>query len=520
MEKAEAIEILSKAGFQDDNPDISVTWARSGKEARLSVIRQGEKNTVAYHCAAIEISRHWRGHLFRKQLKRLFKANDDSVAISPEIVPLKDESDEAEKAESIPKPLSRISSASLLKEEPVQEQEPDIEPALETEPVPVVEHRELPYVDDEPQVLPRESEILTEEDTTTAAPSETVSAKIQPPIRKPVQVKKVRKPHVPSTKAEAATVIQRAWRRHIDMQVFRYYRDLINFRRQGNPALMLRCINPAEAKILDAATGTHIKFRLAGEKFPPNIYYKIFTHRPVVDMCANSPKDYTKAAAKQPTSKQIHTKDISSMGDSERDGWYMRYENNGWRLVSDRLIHAAMDPTTWETSKKTVTFHHSKLQRKSDLDKRRRQKKIAWMQKMYRQGMLQVKLTDPETSDLVQKAADGLMNTVDLQGPDGVMDWEVDELLQWTTALNFDDYLEGWKETATSNVSEYEIEELLAERSAKQQMQFELPMDTYAAYADTDSIRARQKHKGSHMAYGSSPVPQPADAYGRPEKYI
>lgn len=48
------------------------------------------------------------------------------------------------------------------------------------------------------------------------------------------------------------------------MQVFRYYRDLINFRRQGNPSLMLRCINPAEAKLLDAAAGVHVKFRLAG----------------------------------------------------------------------------------------------------------------------------------------------------------------------------------------------------------------------------------------------------------------
>lgn len=44
------------------------------------------------------------------------------------------------------------------------------------------------------------------------------------------------------------------------------------------------------------------------EKFPPNIYYKIFTHRPVVDMCANSPKDYTRSYAKQADFKQLHTK--------------------------------------------------------------------------------------------------------------------------------------------------------------------------------------------------------------------
>jgi hypothetical protein len=28
-------------------------------------------------------------------------------------------------------------------------------------------------------------------------------------------------------------------------------------------------------------------------KFPPNIYYKIFTRRPVLDLCACSPRDYT-----------------------------------------------------------------------------------------------------------------------------------------------------------------------------------------------------------------------------------
>ena len=48
------------------------------------------------------------------------------------------------------------------------------------------------------------------------------------------------------------------------MQVYRYYRDLINFKQKGDPALMLKCINPAEATFLDSAAGIHIKYRLAG----------------------------------------------------------------------------------------------------------------------------------------------------------------------------------------------------------------------------------------------------------------
>ena len=48
------------------------------------------------------------------------------------------------------------------------------------------------------------------------------------------------------------------------MNVYRYYRDLLCFHERGDPALMLRCINPAEAKLADSAAGVHVKFRLAG----------------------------------------------------------------------------------------------------------------------------------------------------------------------------------------------------------------------------------------------------------------
>ncbi len=143
-----------------------------------------------------------------------------------------------------------------------------------------------------------------------------------------------------------------------DVQVYRYYRDLINFRTRGNPMMMLRCINPNEAKLLDSALGIHVKFRLAGvklplflpckflasnfwvkiqteewqfltqsdcmsfscvsprftfqEKFPPGIYYKIYTHRPVQDLCANSPKDYTKADTKRHLAKTVHNRENQS----------------------------------------------------------------------------------------------------------------------------------------------------------------------------------------------------------------
>ena len=42
----------------------------------------------------------------------------------------------------------------------------------------------------------------------------------------------------------------------------------------------------------DAALGVHIRLRLGGVQFPPNIYYKIFTTRPVADLGAFAPRDY------------------------------------------------------------------------------------------------------------------------------------------------------------------------------------------------------------------------------------
>jgi len=37
---------------------------------------------------------------------------------------------------------------------------------------------------------------------------------------------------------------------------------------------------------------------------------------------------------------------------------------------------------------------------------------------------------------------------------DVVTDWELDELLSWSTALDFDDYWKDWHSIATSDLSE------------------------------------------------------------------
>ncbi|XP_074193220.1 protein MFI [Rhinolophus sinicus] len=244
----------------------------------------------------------------------------------------------------------------------------------------------------------------------------------------------------------AARVIQKAWKSFLHVAVFQHFKSVINIRRQGEPRQIVRYINPKEAELLDAAAGVHVRFRLGGVKFPPEIYYKIFTQRHVEDLCANSPRDYTKLAAKYTS----HVKS-DNLQEEDRSGWYRRIENNGWRPVSDRFWVSTEDVMVG--NKKESKFHFSKLKRRQDMEKKRKNRKIEWMKQMYYTGSLQAKSTNSETTDLIYKATEGLIRTIEDGGIDSVMDWEVDEVLNWTNTLNFDEYIADWKEIATSNSS-------------------------------------------------------------------
>ncbi|XP_063676456.1 protein MFI-like isoform X3 [Bolinopsis microptera] len=230
------------------------------------------------------------------------------------------------------------------------------------------------------------------------------------------------------TRDKAATIIQRSWRRHIDIQVYHYYRDLIKFYSRGNPQFMLKCINPKEAALLDFAAGIHIRFRLAGEKFPPNIYYKIFTYRPVTDVNSFAPRDYTVSnwAAPGATVKNSKVDNPNDREDIVTDlsRWYQRRENNGWRLVSDRIFTSMeTDSLLQESNSERKFFHFSRLRRQKDVDNKRKVKKRQWMANMYKQGK--------ETErDLTES--------------------EIEEMVNWCDDLNFDNYVNNWLELATA----------------------------------------------------------------------
>ncbi|XP_047282423.1 protein MFI isoform X7 [Homo sapiens] len=167
-------------------------------------------------------------------------------------------------------------------------------------------------------------------------------------------------------------------------------------------------------------------------KFPPDIYYKIFTHRPIEDLCANSPRNYAKLPAKHTS----HNKN-DHLQEEDHSGWYHRIENNGWRPVSD-TFWLSTDGMVVE-DKKESEFHFSKLKRRQDLEKKRKLRKIEWMRQMYYSGSLEAKSTHHETLGLIHTATKGLIRAFEDGGIDSVMEWEVDEVLNWTNTLNFDE---------------------------------------------------------------------------------
>ena len=76
----------------------------------------------------------------------------------------------------------------------------------------------------------------------------------------------------------AVEKIQKAWRTFTNVKIFKYYKELINFKEKydlnfyfniviyrGDPMQFLKSVNPGEAGILDAASKCHIRFRLGGD---------------------------------------------------------------------------------------------------------------------------------------------------------------------------------------------------------------------------------------------------------------
>ncbi|OAF69625.1 hypothetical protein A3Q56_02611 [Intoshia linei] len=237
----------------------------------------------------------------------------------------------------------------------------------------------------------------------------------------------------------AATSIQRAWRRHIDTTIYAFYRNLISFNSCGAPNKMLACINPIEAKLLDYGSKSHIKFRLAGSRFPPKVVYKIYTHAPIQDLCANSPKNYVHASNKDKIACQTNNNQhINIINLDEKNEWYKRVENNDWRCVSDRYFTKFYKTTQINTQ----PFHHDKKKRKQSKILNKRKQRINWLIKTYKKGKNN-DLSHEKENELLERTKTFVkqcMENKDLKVTDyyNVDDDNMEYLIKWSEALDFE----------------------------------------------------------------------------------
>lgn len=248
--------------------------------------------------------------------------------------------------------------------------------------------------------------------------------------------------HYAKLLAEAARKIQRSWRGQRDKSVFMTLRDTIAmFRRSGDPHLLLRAVLPRESCLLDPAMQVHVRFRLGGPRFPPTIFYKIYTHGNVVDLGSFAPREYYLERLSQEQGNILP-------GDL---GWYTRVENNGWRPLAVRFASEGLVDKEVEkfTARRPQNFHYSKLRRRQEQEIKRRRRKIEWFQKLY--GMSESMSPQDIPLDVLPESAFGQ----DEFSPRDIGDLDEDDmLLDWSRKVDFDAYMESWRAIATTDGSE------------------------------------------------------------------
>jgi len=275
--------------------------------------------------------------------------------------------------------------------------------------------------------------------------------------------------HYDKSEIFSARMLQKWYRRSKDRAIYRSLRDIVNFRNQGDPILLLKSVSPDDAAICDAATKTIVRLRLGGERFPPQIYFKVFTQSAVCDVNAFAPRDYSserlagKVSEGESTASPFDNGDFSIRvgrtyfrvrtdahglpGGSSEDtaGWYRRWENNGWRRISAATLEEmASDPVTIRTS----AVSKPRLRRRNDVERERKQKRREWMRKLYtlRSETKSAVVEGKETSRSTKLDAGG-----DLYYGDG----DIDDVLAWTDSLDFDAYMSNWRELGTSSMSDF-----------------------------------------------------------------
>jgi len=233
---------------------------------------------------------------------------------------------------------------------------------------------------------------------------------------------------------------------------------------------------------MDRASGAIVRFRLGGNCFPPTIYYKIFTKTAICDVGAFAPRTYT--GSQQPSQEFLHSKAVDENGREvvsdaavrvgkkmfaakvkgafpEEDGsseWYLRTDRNGWRSVAAKTLEDVRDdPVTRKTTQYQLPYHYSKLKRSKNKVAERKKAKREWMRKLYGLGLANEKDdVSRQRSQLIRIAVNN-RRELEPQDEEYLFDfdsetWEqdADAMLEWSEALDFEEYMNDWRTVATS----------------------------------------------------------------------
>ncbi|XP_029003379.1 protein MFI isoform X2 [Betta splendens] len=177
--------------------------------------------------------------------------------------------------------------------------------------------------------------------------------------------------------------------------------------------------------------------------FPPSIYYKIFTQRPIADVCAGSPRDYTQPGLRRPVARQ--TNNGWPLAQEAGSGRYQRVENNSWRLFWVKAAPAGEDAEICKNQK--MDFHYSKMQRQQDVFRWKKRRRIEWLKQMYSRGRPQAQSLRRHVVSPVEDADREVQEEEE-------EDADVLQLLSWSSTLDFDRYIEEWRRLACSHSSE------------------------------------------------------------------
>lgn len=255
----------------------------------------------------------------------------------------------------------------------------------------------------------------------------------------------------------AAGKIQSAWKCCVQRRIFKFFVSLIRFREQGDPALMLKCIDTGEASMMDKALGLHVRFRLGGSAFPPIILYKVFTHNNVADVGSFAPRDYAECKKKTTldTPAVVHNKRPKRPID--KSGWYRRVDNNSWRPVDTSVMSNAEEIANTLSQQATkhadiisqgAPYHYSKLKRQQEKELRMKQTRRMWLAELY--SSEQSRHRSHIDKRKIEREAQEIFGTMCEED----IDEEVKRLTDWTAHLDFENYRRDWLRQATTAASD------------------------------------------------------------------